>query len=240
LDFGKKEKSMSLYAIADLHLPLGIDKPMDIFGKNWENYVNRLKENWQKTVSDDDTVILAGDFSWATYLEESRKDFEFLSGLRGRKIMLKGNHDYWWSTMNKMQSFLEENGFSNIEFLQNNSFEYKDMSICGSRGWTIPQIKASDEDKKIYAREILRMELSLKSAKYPENIVVFTHFPTVMRDFKENEMTELLAKYNVKKSVFGHIHLSGVKNTFEGEENGIEYMLVSADYREFMPVKIAD
>lgn len=231
---------MALYAIADLHLPLGIDKPMDIFGKNWENYVERLRENWQKTVSCEDTVVLAGDFSWATYLEESKKDFEFLNGLCGRKIMLKGNHDYWWSTINKMYNFLEENKFSNIEFLQNNSFLYKDISICGSRGWTMPQIKASKEDKKIYERELLRLELSLKAAKNPENIVVFTHFPTVMYDFKENEMTQLLSKYGVKKSVFGHIHLSGVKNTFEGTENGIEYMLVSADYREFMPVKIAD
>ena len=188
---------MALYAIADLHLPLGIEKPMDIFGKNWENYVERLKESWQKTVSDGDTVVLAGDFSWATYLEESKKDFEFLNGLCGRKIMLKGNHDYWWSTINKMQNFLEENGFSNIEFLQNNSFEYRDISICGSRGWIMPQLKSADEDKKIYARELIRMELSLKSAKYPENIIAFTHFPTVMRDFRKNEMTELLSKYGV-------------------------------------------
>ncbi|MBR4723188.1 MAG: metallophosphoesterase [Clostridia bacterium] len=231
---------MSLYAIADLHLPLGIDKPMDIFGKNWENYVNRLEENWKKTVSYEDTVVLAGDFSWATYLEESKKDFEFLSRLPGKKIMLKGNHDYWWSTVNKMQIFLRENGFLNIDFLQNNSFEYKDMSICGSRGWTIPQLKSGEEDKKIFSIELIRMELSLKSALHPEKILAFTHFPTVMRDFKENEMTKLLSKYNVKQSVFGHIHLSGVKNTFEGEENGIEYTLVSADYREFMPVKIAD
>ena len=238
--YGKKENCMALYAIADLHLPLGIEKPMDIFGKNWENYVERLRENWQKTVSNEDTVVLAGDFSWATYLEESKRDFEFLAGLSGRKIMLKGNHDYWWSTINKMQEFLKENGFSDIEFLQNNSFEYKDISICGSRGWTMPQQKTEEENKKIYVRELIRMELSLKSAKYPENIIAFTHFPTVMRDFRENEMTELLSKYGVKKSVFGHIHLSGLKNTFEGEQNGIEYMLVSADYREFMPVKIAD
>lgn len=231
---------MALYAIADLHLPLGIDKPMNIFGKSWENYVERLKENWINTVSQEDTVVLAGDFSWATYLEESKKDFEFINALPGRKIMLKGNHDYWWGTLNKMREFLSENGFSNIEFLQNNSFAYKDMSICGSRGWTLPQIKGTEEDVKIYARELLRLELSLKSAKNPENIVVFTHFPPVMRDFTENEITELFEKYNVKTAVYGHIHSSGIKNAFEGVKDGTDYMLVSADYREFLPVKIAD
>ena len=231
---------MALYAIADLHLPLGIDKPMDIFGKNWENYVSRLEENWQNTVACDDTVVLAGDFSWATYLEESKKDFEFLDKLHGRKILLKGNHDYWWGTVNKMRVFLQENGFSSIEFLQNNSFECCGVSICGSRGWTVPQLGKTEEDKKIYARELIRLELSLKAAKNPENIIVFTHFPTVMQDFKENEITKLLKKYCVKQSVFGHIHLSGIKNAFEGEIDGVGYKLVSADYREFMPVKLVD
>ena len=231
---------MALYAIADLHLPLGIDKPMDIFGKNWENYVSRIEENWQKTVSGEDTVVLAGDFSWATYLEESKKDFEFINRLNGRKIMLKGNHDYWWGTVNKMRDFLNENGFYGIDFLQNNSFEYEGISICGSRGWNIPQLGKSDDDKKIYAREMIRIELSIKAAKYPENIIVFTHYPTVMRDFRENGITELLKSYGVKRSVFGHIHLSGVQNAFEGTEDGIEYKLVSADYREFVPVKLAD
>lgn len=231
---------MALYAIADLHLPLGIDKPMNIFGKSWENYVNRLEENWQKTVSEEDTVVLAGDFSWATYLEESKKDFEFLNRLNGRKIMLKGNHDYWWGTLNKLKEFTEKNGFSDIDFLQNNSFCYKDISICGSRGWTLPQLKGSEEDLKIYARELLRLELSLKSAKNPGNIIVFTHFPPIMRDFCENETAELLKRYGVSKAVYGHIHSSGIKNAFEGIKDGIEYMLVSADYREFVPVKIAD
>ena len=231
---------MALYAIADLHLPLGIDKPMNIFGKSWENYVSRLEENWQKTVSEEDTVVLAGDFSWATYLEESKKDFEFLNKLNGKKIMLKGNHDYWWGTLNKLKEFLKDNGFFDIEFLQNNSFLYKDISICGSRGWTLPQLKGSDEDLKIYARELLRLEMSLKSAENPEKIFVFTHFPPVMRDLCENEFTELFKKYNVKKAIYGHIHSSGIKNAFEGDFNGTDYSLVSADYRQFVPVKIAD
>ena len=231
---------MALYAIADLHLPLGIDKPMDIFGKKWENYVERLFENWQSTVKPEDTVVLPGDFSWATYLEESKADFEFLNSLNGKKILLKGNHDYWWTTMNKLKEFISKNGYENIEFLQNNSFEYGDISICGSRGWNTPMGKMSEEDQKIYDREIGRLELSVKAAKNPENIIVFTHFPPILKDYRENAMVDFLKNHNIKKCVFGHIHSSGIKNAFEGEIDGTEYMLVSCDYREFMPVKIVD
>lgn len=231
---------MALYAISDLHLPLGVNKPMDIFGKNWENYVERLKENWQSTVKEDDLVVLPGDFSWATYLSEAKADFDFLNSLNGRKILLKGNHDYWWTTMNKMKTFVKENGYKNIEFLQNNSFEYNDISICGSRGWTTPQGTLTGEDKKIYDREIQRLELSIKSAKNPENIIVFTHFPPILKDFRENDTVDLLTKYGVKSCIFGHIHSSGIKNAAEGDIGGINYTLVSCDYREFMPVKIAD
>ncbi len=231
---------MALFAIADLHLPLGIDKPMDIFGKKWENYVERLFENWQSIVKPEDTVVLPGDFSWATYLEESKADFDFLNNLNGRKILLKGNHDYWWTTMNKLKEFVNKNGYENIEFLQNNSFEYNGISICGSRGWSTPMGKMSEEDQKIYDREIGRLELSVKSAKKPDNIIVFTHFPPILKDYRENAMADFLKNHNIKKCVFGHIHSSGIKNAFEGEFDGTEYMLVSCDYREFMPVKIAD
>lgn len=231
---------MALYAISDLHLPLGVDKPMDIFGKNWENYVERLKENWINTVKNDDLVVMPGDFSWATYIDEAKADFDFLEKLPGRKIILKGNHDYWWTTMNKMKQYLSENNYSTIEFLQNNSFEYNGISICGTRGWQTPQPSLSDEDKKIYDREVLRLELSIKSAKYPDNIIVFTHFPPVLKDYRENDMVGMLKKYCIKQCVFGHIHSSGIKNVIEGNISGIHYMLVSCDYREFMPVKIAD
>ncbi len=229
---------MSLFAIADLHLPLGVNKPMDIFGKKWENYVERLRDNWQATVKDEDTVVLAGDFSWATYIEETVADFDFLHSLNGKKIMLKGNHDYWWTTMNKLKTFTKEHGYNDVEFLQNNSFEYDGMSICGTRGWNTPQGGQSDEDKKIYDREIARLELSIKSAVHPDNIIVFTHFPPVLKDYRTNGMTELLKKYNVKECIFGHIHSSGIKNAFEGESDGVNYTLISCDYREFIPVKI--
>jgi len=231
---------MSLFAIADLHLPLGVNKPMDVFGRNWENYVDRLKENWQNTVKTDDTVILAGDFSWATYLEQSKADFEFLNCLNGKKILLKGNHDYWWSTLNKMKVFLEENGFTNIDFLQNNSFEYKDISICGSRGWLNPQRNMSEENQRIFDREIIRMEMSIKTAKHPENIICVMHYPPISNDYKDTKVETMLYSYGVKSCIYGHIHSSSLKSAFEGVYNGIEYKLVSADYREFMPIKIAD
>ena len=231
---------MALYAIADLHLPLGIDKPMDIFGKKWENYVERLRENWQNVIKPEDMVVLPGDFSWATYLEESKADIDFLNALNGRKILLKGNHDYWWTTMNKLKEFIRNNGYENIEFLQNNSFQYGDISICGSRGWNTPMGNMSEEDQKIYDREIGRLELSVKAAKNPENIIIFTHFPPLLKDYRQNAMVDFLKKNNIKRCIFGHIHSSGIKNAFEGEFEGTEYMLVSGDYREFMPVKIAD
>lgn len=231
---------MALFAISDLHLPLGVDKPMDIFGKNWENYVERLKENWVKVVSESDTVVLPGDFSWATYINDTRADFDFLNSLPGRKIILKGNHDYWWTTMNKLNEFVIENKYNDVVFLQNNSFEYGDVSICGTRGWQTPQPNLSGEDKKIYDREVLRLELSIKTAKHPENIIVFTHFPPILKDYRENEMVSMLNKYKIKRCIFGHIHSSGIKNVIEGNISGIEYSLVSCDYRGFMPVKILE
>lgn len=231
---------MALFAISDLHLPLGVDKPMDIFGAKWENYVTRLEENWKREVTRDDTVVLPGDFSWATYLEDAKADFDFLNSLPGRKIILKGNHDYWWTTMNKLKKFIDDMGYSDIYFLQNNSFEYKDISICGTRGWSTPSPELSGEDKKIYDREILRLKLSLGAAKHPDNVICFTHFPPILKDYTENDMTRLFKEYNIKKSVFGHIHSGGIKNVSEGETDGVEYTLVSCDYREFVPFKLAD
>lgn len=231
---------MALYAISDLHLPLGVNKPMDIFGRSWANYVERLKNNWEMTVKESDTVVLPGDFSWATYIEDAKADFDFLEALPGRKILLKGNHDYWWTTMSKLQIFIRENNYKSVEFLQNNSLMYKDVSICGSRGWNTPAPTLTGDDKKIYEREILRLEMSVKAAGNPEDIIVFTHFPPILKDFRENAMTELFEKYKIKTCIFGHIHSAGVKNVFEGELRGTDYKLVSCDYREFMPVKLRD
>ena len=232
---------MALYSIADLHLPLGIDKPMDIFGSAWKNYVERLWENWQCTVKKEDTVVLPGDFSWATYLDQSTKDFEYLHKLNGRKILLKGNHDYWWTTMNKLREFIKINGFSGIDFLQNNSFMYGDTAICGTRGWIHPAWdNFSAEDRKIFDREVLRLELSLSSVKECGEIYVFTHYPPISAALENNDFTDMMKKYNVKKCFYGHLHSASHKNAVEGIVDGIEYKLVSGDYVGFNPVKLKD
>lgn len=229
---------MALFTISDLHLPLGINKPMDIFGSEWDNYVQRLKSNWQMIVAEDDLVVLPGDFSWASYLLEAKLDFEFLQNLNGKKLILKGNHDYWWTTKNKMNKYLEENGFCSINILHNNYVMYENIAICGNRGWILAS--GNKEDKKIYEREIIRLSLSLEAAKKqnPENIFVFTHFPPIADNVYENEFTDLLKKYGVSKCFFGHLHGESKQHAVEGEISGIEYRLVSADYRKFIPYKI--
>lgn len=232
---------MALYTISDLHLPLGVNKPMDIFGKTWENYVSRLRENWQNTIKPEDTVVLGGDFSWATYLDETKEDFKYICSLPGRKILLKGNHDYWWTTMNKMRNFLKENGFSNIEFLHNNYYIKDDFAICGTRGWSVPTGNTrSEEDEKIYSRELCRLETSLKEAKGAgaKRIAVFLHYPPLLKDFRKNPMTELLNEYNVGRCYFGHIHKNGSQNALCGACGGVEYRLCSCDYLGFAPILV--
>lgn len=232
---------MALYSIADLHLPLGIDKPMDIFGKNWENYVERIADNWQSKIKADDTVVLAGDFSWATYLEQSYKDFEFLNKLNGKKIILKGNHDYWWTTMNKLNEFIADNGFESVSFLQNNSYIYGDTAICGTRGWIHPAWDSfGEEDEKIFNREVLRLELSLKGVKECGEIYVFTHYPPRSNKLEKNEFVEMMEAYPVTKCIYGHLHGAAHKNAVEGRVGNIEYKLVSADYLKFDPVLIKE
>lgn len=232
---------MALYTIADLHLPLGIDKPMDIFGKMWENYVERLADNWQSTVQKDDTVVLPGDFSWATYLEQSERDFEYLHKLNGKKILLKGNHDYWWTTMNKLREFTAKNGFDDVEFLQNNFFMYEDIAICGTRGWIHPEWdNFGEEDRKIFDREVLRLELSLRAAGDAAEIYVFTHYPPMSVQCGSNEFTDLMKQYPVTKCIYGHLHAASHKNAVQGIIDGIEYKLVAGDYLQFQPYKLLD
>lgn len=232
---------MALFTIADLHLPLGIDKPMDVFGRSWENYVERLEQNWQDCVAPDDTVVIPGDFSWATYIEQSRKDFEFLDRLNGIKILLKGNHDYWWTTMSKLNKFASQ--FKNISFLQNNAYMYQNTAICGTRGWTFPGGGTfSEEDAKIYSREIQRLELSLAAAKKmsPDNIIVFTHYPPLGKGNTDTEFVKTLQKWEVTECVYGHLHASSHQNAVEGYINGVNYRLVSGDYVQFKPVKLME
>lgn len=235
---------MALYTISDLHLPLGIDKPMDIFGGGWENYVEKISDEWQKNVKAEDTVVLPGDFSWATYLEESKKDFEFLNNLPGKKILLKGNHDYWWTTMNKLRNFIKDEGFSGIEFLHNNCFMYNDIAICGSRGWSYigGDDAKSGDDIKIYEREVMRLELSLEMAKKnsPKEIIVFMHYPPVVPGILKSGFTDLFKEYGVGRCVYGHIHGPSRKYAVTGDVDGVFYMLVSCDYIGFSPIKLCE
>lgn len=227
-----------VFVIADLHLPLGINKSMDIFGKRWENYVERLEENWQNVVGGNDTVVIPGDFSWATYLQQATADFDFLEKLNGKKIILKGNHDFWWTTMTKLEEYVRSNGYKTISFLQNNSFEADGISICGTRGWMCPGSAGfSEEDRKYFIREVGRLEMSLKTAKTDE-IYVFTHYPPMTSMGEENEFTQMLSKYNVKKCFYGHLHGNSQHNSAPQERNGISYSLIASDFLQFRPKRI--
>ena len=232
---------MAIYTISDLHLSLGIGKPMDIFGENWENHEKKIKENWLKKVKERDLVILPGDFSWAMYLEEAKKDFEYINELPGTKLLLKGNHDYWWETLTKMRSFLQKNDFKNIEFIYNNSYIWQDKIIVGTRGWSEQEEKA----EKIIRRENLRLEISLKDGvtKYgaDKEIIVCMHYPP----FNNYEKLELnfiktMKKYNVKTCIYGHIHGEASKDAIQGEIDGINYIMASSDYTNFDLIKICD
>ncbi len=233
---------MAIYVIGDLHLSFGVDKPMNIFGDNWEDHAEKIKNNWIKKVKEEDTVILPGDFSWAMYLEESEKDFQFLNSLPGRKILSKGNHDYWWTTVTKMYKFLKEKNFENIDFLYNNSYLIEDKIIVGTRGWiTNPK---SEENYKILKRENDRLKISLNSGikqfGNDKEIFAFIHYPPFFKEMVPEEINfrATLEKYNVSKCVYAHLHGDSHKEAIEGEINGISYRLASSDYLNFDLIKL--
>ncbi len=224
---------MAIFAMSDLHLPLGIDKPMDIFGDGWENYVQRISENWKNTVRETDTVLIGGDVSWATYLEEALPDFHFINALPGRKLISKGNHDYWWTTATKLRAFLEEHSLNTITFLHNNSAMADGYAICACRGWKSPfESDFFGEDRKIYEREMVRLELSLKEGeKLSDKRIVMMHYPP------DVGFQELLDAYNVAFCVYGHLHGKNAWNKFAQSERDL---LVSADYLQFQPKCIVE
>lgn len=239
----KRSFFVSILTISDLHLALGIDKPMDIFGDSWKNYMQCLKENWNDTVSDDDTVVVGGDISWATYLNEAYKDFEYIENLNGKKIILKGNHDYWWESITKLTDYVQKNGFNSISFLHNNAVLVENKAICGTRGWID---KSNDnfkeEDKKIYLREIMRLDMSLSEADKFEadEKIAFMHYPPVTKNLEINaDYLEILKKHDVKRCFYGHIHSKSAKNAFNGEYDGVKFKLVSADFMGFTPYKLS-
>ncbi len=228
---------MSIFVIGDTHLSFSTDKPMNIF-KGWDDYEFRLKNNWQKLVTENDTVVITGDISWGMSLEESEKDFEFLHNLNGKKIILKGNHDYWWNTAAKMNRFLAEKGFDSIEFLHNNAFRVENTAIAGTRGWFFDAEKENID--KVLARECERLQRSIDTAKeLGGEIAVFLHYPPVSMHGTCEPILNVLLQNNIKRCYYGHLHGGAIKGALNGEKYGIEFRLVSADYLEFCPLYIS-
>ena len=240
---------MSIYAIGDLHLSLNKEKPMDIFGGNWKNHEQKIKENWKNTVQDTDLVILPGDFSWEMHLKDMYNDFAYLNELPGKKLLLKGNHDYWWTTLAKMREFLQENKFENIDFLYNNSYLFEDKIIAGTRGWALNDTENSD---KMNHREEERLKLSLQSGVDnfgDKEIICIMHYPPIIeenkndannqsKNLKVSNYVQIMKEYNVKTCLYGHLHGESHKEAFEGIIEGINFKLVSSDYLDFKLYKI--
>lgn len=227
---------MAIYTIGDLHLSFGTDKPMDIFG--WGNHSEKIKQNWIKNVKEQDTVIIPGDFSWAMALEEAYQDFEFLNNLPGKKILSKGNHDYWWNTLAKMTKFLQENHFEKIDFLQNNSYLVEDKIIVGTRGWATNSWN-SEENYKILKREKERLKLSIEDGlqKFGKSreILCFLHYPPFFKESvpEEIDFMETMRQYGIHKCYYAHLHGEAHREAFEGELKEIDFALVSSDFLDF-------
>ena len=240
---------MSIYAIGDLHLSLNKEKPMDIFGGNWKNHEQKIKENWKNTVQDNDLVILPGDFSWEMHLKDMYNDFAYLNDLPGKKLLLKGNHDYWWTTLAKMREFLQENKFVNIDFLYNNSYLFEDKIIAGTRGWALNDTENSN---KMNHREEERLKLSLQSGVDnfgDREIICIMHYPPIIeednndannqhKNLKVSNYVQIMKDYNVKTCLYGHLHGESHKEAFEGIIDGINFKLVSSDYLDFKLYKL--
>ena len=223
---------MKIFAISDLHLCLSGAKPMDIFGSAWENYLEEIKQDWNSKVSEDDYVLMAGDMSWALKLEEATKDLEYLNSLNGHKIIIRGNHDYWWKSISALRAELPKS----IYPLQNDAIKIGNVIIAGTRGWTVPEKnkQPTAEDEKLYKREIIRLELSLQFANKLKTgdedvIIAMMHFPPFNSSFEDSEFTKLLEKYNVQKVVYGHLHGNASRTFLTSNKNGIEYFLTSCD-----------
>lgn len=242
---------MSLYIIGDLHLSFSKnkleEKPMNIFGNNWDDHAEKIKKDWMERVKPEDAVILAGDFSWATYLEDTLADFSYLNSLPGRKIILKGNHDYWWTTVTSMKKYLQENNIENIQFLYNNSFEIENKIIVGTRGWSLAD---SENAIKMINREAARLELSIKSAikQFGEEneIICIMHYPPISKQKMKNEylydskFLKVMNQYNIKRCYYGHLHGKAHNEAIEGVIEGVEFKLISSDYMNFKLHKIID
>ena len=225
-----------MFAISDLHLSLSNDeKSMEIF-RGWENYVDRIKNNWCKVVSESDTVIIPGDISWELKIENAYEDFKFINDLPGKKIIIKGNHDLWWNSMKKMNEFLQTNNLDSISFINNSAVLVDDISVCGTRGWLIEE---SGTDSKLINREAMRLKASLEAGKnLGGRLIVFLHYPPITDSQQCTEIIDVLKQYEVDKVYYGHLHGGSTLYAVNGLVDGINYHLVSADRVDFTPVLV--
>jgi len=228
---------MALYTIGDTHLSFSSNKPMDVFGGGWTGYVDRLREGFAD-VQPEDTVVLCGDLSWGMSLPEAREDFAFLNALPGKKLLMKGNHDYWWTTATKMQPYLRENEFDTLEILHNNCHFYGDIALCGTRGWFYEEDRG-EHSAKIFNRELMRLEASLKAGGEREKYC-FLHYPPLYQGYRCQEIIDLLERYGVTRCFYGHLHGGSHRLAVSGQRGRVDYQLVAADYLGFRPKKILD
>ncbi|QYE97770.1 metallophosphoesterase [Paraclostridium sordellii] len=230
---------MSLYAIGDLHFSTAVNKPMNIFGDNWENHEKKIIDSWNSKVNKNDTVLIVGDTSWGINMDEATFDLDIIHNLPGKKIYVKGNHDYWWTTVAKLNKL-----YKDMSFLQNNFYSYNEYAICGTRGWICPNdVKFTEDDAKIYKREAHRLKLSLDAAKKAgfKKVIVITHYPPTNDKLEPSLFTDIYEEYKVEKVIYGHLHgKESFKMGLEGIREGVEYKLVSCDYVDFNLVKIMD
>lgn len=227
---------MGLYAISDLHLALSGDKPMDVFGDKWYKHDEKIKNNWLELIGEDDTVLIAGDISWSMRMEEGMKELQWIHELPGKKYIIRGNHDYWWGSISKLNSLYDD-----MKFVQNNFFTYEEYAICGTRGWTCPGgEKFTEKDKKIYNRELIRLRLSIDAAKKSgyNKFICMIHYPPTNDKFEDSGFTEIFKEYEVDKVIYGHLHGPSLSRVLNGYRDGIEYIITSCDYLNFKPIKI--
>ena len=229
---------MSLFAIGDLHLSLDGTKSMEVFGGRWTDYQQKIERGFS-LLTEEDVCVLCGDLVWGMTLEAALADFRFISHLPGRKIILKGNHDYWWSTAAKAYRFFEENGLENLQILNNNCYEYGDYAICGTRGWFFEEERGDEHDRKIMLREVGRLETSLKAAGERRKLV-FLHYPPIYQNYRCEEILALLKAYEVGLCCYGHIHGKGIASAYNGWHDGTLFRIVSADAVQFRPVRLLD
>ena len=227
---------MALYAIGDLHLSFSekVDKPMDIFGDRWENHAEQIRKNWR--ADENDVTVIAGDISWAIDFDQLGPDFRFIDSLPGKKIILKGNHDYWWTTLKKMNAFAAQ--FGTISFLHNNSYRVGNITVCGTRGWIAEP--GEEQDKKVLAREVGRLRASLQSAPEDAEKIVFLHYPPLCTNARCDEILSVLSEFHIKRCFYGHLHGRAIHAAVNGERDGLSLQLISADYLGFVPIKISE